>query len=288
MPKHVQTHLSGIFRPRLLPTGRAVSGGGYDPDAIVFFGVTGLTDVPQKDALNALVVGLKAQGLWTKMNAIYPMLGGTAGTHAVNLRSPGTYNLTFSGGVTHSSTGVLWDGTTGYGDSGLVPTSVLTNNSTHLSYYSRTANTTNTYDIGVLSTANDQAMYICCYYSSGGSTAFSGAYDGSVGLDVAALTPAQNTASSGFYVGSRDGTAYHVLAKNGSLGTVVTTESVFGDMTAIINSVIVGGVSRLGSMFLYSNRECAFASIGAGLSAANITAFNTLVQDYQTALGRQV
>ena len=65
-----------------------------------------------------LITCLKAAGVWNLMDAIYPMVGGTLGTCAINLKNPGTYNITWHGGVTASSAGVTGDGATGYGDTG--------------------------------------------------------------------------------------------------------------------------------------------------------------------------
>jgi hypothetical protein len=54
----------------------------------------------------------------------------------------------FNGGWTHSATGALPNGTTGYANTFLVPSSTLSINSIHLSYYSRTNNTSGGVDFG--------------------------------------------------------------------------------------------------------------------------------------------
>jgi hypothetical protein len=48
----------------------------FDPDAIAFLGAAGLTDAATCYAINNLVTGLKLNGLWTKMQAIYPFYWG--------------------------------------------------------------------------------------------------------------------------------------------------------------------------------------------------------------------
>jgi hypothetical protein len=40
--------------------------------------------------------------------------------------------------------------------------------------------------------------------------------------------------------------------------------------------------------YSYENKECAFASIGDGLTDADVANLYTIVQKYQTTLGRQV
>jgi len=90
------------------------SGGSVDPDAQVFITAAGITDPTQQTAINTLVVGLKADGLWTPMQALYPFVGGTATTHKYNLKDPrdldAAYRLSFYGGITHSSNGVILSG----------------------------------------------------------------------------------------------------------------------------------------------------------------------------------
>jgi hypothetical protein len=59
----------------------------YDSDAAAFFTSTGITNTTQKDAVNTLVLELKAESLWTKFIAIYPLVGGSATTHKYNLKN---------------------------------------------------------------------------------------------------------------------------------------------------------------------------------------------------------
>ena len=91
-----------------------------DPDAQAFINAAGITGTTQQSAINTLVVSLKANNIWTKFDAIYPMVGGTATTHKFNLKNPAdtnaAYRLSFVGGWTHSSTGALPNGTNAYAD----------------------------------------------------------------------------------------------------------------------------------------------------------------------------
>jgi hypothetical protein len=79
----------------------------YDPDALAFFTATTITDNIQKNAINQLLIDLKAAGIWIKIKAIYPMVGGNAATHNYNLKNPtdldAAFRITFVGSWTHSS-----------------------------------------------------------------------------------------------------------------------------------------------------------------------------------------
>ena len=60
----------------------------YDPDTTTYLTATGLDEPTYGHTLDALVKDLKATGLWTKMQAIYPFVGGTAALHKWNLKDP--------------------------------------------------------------------------------------------------------------------------------------------------------------------------------------------------------
>jgi len=107
-----------------------------DADAFNFVEATSLTDETQIQAINSLVLGLKANNLWTKMVAIYPFVGGSAFTHKVNLKTPGIYDVIWSGGIIHTNQGSITTSTNGLGNTGFIPTSMLPNisSSVHISF----------------------------------------------------------------------------------------------------------------------------------------------------------
>jgi hypothetical protein len=102
------------------PPARAAAPPGPDPDAQAFITAAGITDPTQQSAIDALVVGLKADGLWTSMMAIYPLVGGTASSQKYNLKDPrdldAAYRLTFGGGWVHNSSGIVGNGFNTYAD----------------------------------------------------------------------------------------------------------------------------------------------------------------------------
>jgi hypothetical protein len=112
-----------------------------DPDAQAFFSrVTtagGTLSTTEQNAVNQLVIDLKANSLWTPMKAIYPMVGASAAACAQNLRSSsftGTFTAT---GWTFASTGVSGNGTSAFMDTAYIQnndTSVSTDNF-HQSFY---------------------------------------------------------------------------------------------------------------------------------------------------------
>jgi hypothetical protein len=91
-----------------------VTAAGFDTDAQAFFDrVTtagGTLSATEQNAVNTLVVGMKADGIWTKMKAIYPMVGASAAACAQNLKSA-SFTGTLYGANTFSSNGLITNGT---------------------------------------------------------------------------------------------------------------------------------------------------------------------------------
>ena len=116
------------------------SGGvSFDADALAFITAASITDNTQKTAINTLVTDLKTYGIWSKMKAIYPFVGGTESQHRFNLKDPraldGAFYITFYGGMSHSNLGIVPNGTTAYADTKFNPTGNLSVNNAHISSY---------------------------------------------------------------------------------------------------------------------------------------------------------
>lgn len=90
--------------------------GGLTP-AAAFLAAAGITDPTITAAINTLVNDLVGYGIWNKILAIYPFVGGTATTHKFNLKDPrdlnAAFRLVFSGGITHNASGVTGNGVNG-------------------------------------------------------------------------------------------------------------------------------------------------------------------------------
>ncbi len=252
-----------------------------DPDAQAFITAAGITDATQQSAINTLVVELKAYGIWTKMKAIYPFVGGTSSTHKWNLKDPrdldAAFRLVFSGGWTHSSTGALPNGTNAYADSKLNSLNNTTLNSTHFSYYSRTNSNATEVEISSSTTITGGGTGSLLEIRTSGVSYYRVNSD----LGYATYTDAN---SLGFYIANR--TASNVINgwKNGSKVATATTTS---KTQANINYWI-GALNQNNVASLYTTKECAFASIGDGLTDTEATNLYTAIQAYQTTLGRSV
>lgn len=245
----------------------------YETESETFFTAAGITDTGQKNAINSLVLDLKSYSLWSKCIAIYPFVGGGATPHAVNLKTPGTYDLTFYGGWTHDSNGVQGNGTTGYADTSINDNTVLSLNDAHLSIYSRTDNDGLRCDIGVNNV--DDEINIFAKFSN---VFYPRVHNTNSGV--------ANTANSQrLFIANRVSSTEVRAYQDGSLKTITNSSSAKANGTILIAALRRIGVSDIA---FYSNRQYAFASIGNGLTDQNMTDLTTAVTTYQTALSRNV
>ena len=195
------------------------SSGPPDPDVAAFLTATGITDATTSTAIDNLVLDLKGYGIWTKIKAIYPFVGGTATTHKFNLKDPqdtnAAFRLSFVGGWTHSANGALPNGTNAYADTFLNGLSILTNASNHLSYYSRTSSTTGVeVEIGSSDTAsNFFQVRSAVNYVAGGAV-------------IVSFTSTAN--AQGFWLGSKENAASRRAYKNGVVETLSTANNTTG------------------------------------------------------------
>ncbi len=259
------------------------AGGGINPDAQAFLTATGIVDATITTAINDLVNALQAQSLWTKMQAIYPIVGGTANTHKYNLKDPqdtdGSFRLSFNGGWTHSATGALPDGSTAYADTHFIPATNGTVNDGHLSIYSRTNGTTglDMYALG------GGYWGIAANAVVAGAEYLSDAYDSASSNRI--TTPVAN--SLGLFVDARTNSTTHKAYQNGSqLGS--TDSSTSSGFASVTLSLYLGAANNGAGPALFSNHEYAFASIGTGLSDTDVAHLYTAVQACQVTLSRQV
>jgi len=258
---------------------KSASGAAVDPDAQAFITAASITNPTQQSAINTLVTDLKGYSIWSKMKALYPFVGGTAAQHKWNLKDPrdldAAFRLVFSGGWTHSSTGALPNGTNAFADTKLIPNTNLSLNSTHISGYLRT-------------NLNSEAPILS---SENAGTYNNGLYIwpklGSIGYSVRIN---DNTSQSGgtntddirgFHVALRTASNVKKYRLNNAERFNVTTAS-----TALNTSSIYIAASRNNAN--YFNNEIAFSSIGDGLTDTEAANFYTAVQNFNTALARQV
>jgi len=260
-----------------------VFGVAIDPDAQAFFNrVTaagGTLTSTEQTAVNTLVVQMKTANVWTSMKAIYPMVGASAAACAQNLKSS-SFTGTFTSGWTFANTGVTGNGVSSYLNSNFIPsTNGLSYNDNHISFYSRTsaqAFVAQPYDMG--STTNISSDLYSLWTRRNIDIA---GYDS--GNFASNRITFSNTNGQGFYCG----TALTLTSKYFKNGINQGTATLSPTSISSIN-LFICGFNDNNSSFFYSQKECAFASLGLGLTDTQASNFYNAVQAFQTTLSRQV
>jgi hypothetical protein len=209
------------------------------------------------------------------MKAIYPMVGASAAACAQNLKSS-SFTGSFTSGWTFASTGVTPNGTSAYFNTNLAPNLILTQNSTHISFYSRTNISINQVEMG---------SYAAFPNRLGMQIIFGGNYSGDQ-YNTTGRVNVSNSDSRGYYIDTRTNSITHKAFKNNSQFGSTDTQIAIGLLSVITNNVYIGCLNNPNS--LYSTKECAFSSIGDGLNDTQASNLYTAVQTFNTTLSRQV
>jgi hypothetical protein len=253
----------------------------YDADALAYFTAnTTITSAADKNAINTFYLGLKSDGIYTKIKAMYLPLWSSATANKWNLINPldtnAAFRLTFSNGWTHSSSGIT--PTNAYAITYLSPLNNLQLNSTHLSYYSRTNSNAAEVEIGVQS--NNGLNYTILELRT---TNLSYSI---INSTITGIVSGSDTDSRAFYLGNR--TASNVV-------------NLYRNSTKIINSSTLStnrpeGFIYLGAFYsgsasapsTYSIKQCSFSSIGDGLTDAESVNFYNRLNTLMTYFGINV
>lgn len=247
-------------------------------DAVIAGG--GSLTTAEQIAVNTLVTDLKAYSLWSKFDAVYPMVGGTATSTKYNLVDPqdtdGAFRLTFNGPWTYASTGITGDKSTTYADTHLDPATYLSLNDTHISYYSRTNNSSvGVVEMGIADNGGN-SLFIAPRYNGGTSNYRA--------VNAAQTVAGVSPTSTGLFQANRIASGTSKQFRNGS---AINTDSI-ASVALSSRTIYIGAYNHyLGNNFP-TDRECAFASIGQGMTDAEAANFYKSVQAFQTILGRQV
>jgi hypothetical protein len=257
-----------------------------DYDALAFISAAGITDQTQVIAINDLTRSLKLTGIWSKMKAIYPFVGGTAGTHKWNLKDPrdvdAAYRLSFTGTWTHSSNGAEPNGTNAFANTFLNPRNNLTNAElVHLSYYSRTDSAFST-EICIGCSDGTGATGLWIRRSTNGCGI---SYDTQTGNATHYVGTGTVTNSLGLFLGVLTSTDILFYSNNTS---VALTKINNRNINRQNRPLYLGAQNAAGTASNFSNKQCAFASIGTTLTSQNATDFYNAVNQFQITLGRNV
>jgi hypothetical protein len=246
-----------------------------DPDWLAYYNrviaAGGSLSTTEQNATKTLVADLKANGLWTPMKAIYPMVGASAAACAQNLKSS-SFTGTFTSGWTFASTGVTPNGTSAYMDTTFKPfTEGIGLNSFAFGVYCRNDVLSK---VAFGATENAKNAYVLAKSSFG---LYSGVNDNE-GL----VTP-NWTDGRGFFINSRTASTEYALFQNTTKKTRTSNSVGVTDF-----KLFLGCYNSPAGAINFSAIEYAFNFISDGLTDTQASNFYTAVQAFQTTLSRNV
>lgn len=262
-----------------LPTQLGLIGSEYfgvDPDADAFFDrVTtagGSLSTTEKLSVDTLVKQMKTDGIWTKMKAIYPMVGASAAACAQNLKSS-SFTGSFTSGWTFASTGVQGNGSSAYMDTNFNPSLDYDNFNNGYSIYSRTNSSISKWDFGAF-----PGFHVYLNYPSIGCKAAIQSGDGN-------RAQFNDNDSRGLFTFINGGNNLRKAFRNGVLKN---TNTAVDNSTRINQSLPLSCLWDNNSYGNFSNRQYSILALHQSLTDTEASDFYTAVQAFQTTLSRQV
>jgi hypothetical protein len=254
------------FPSLIVKTGSA-GGGSYDSDAQAFFTGANITDTTEKNAWNTFVNSAKSAGYYSKFYGFWPMLGGTSSTCSYNAINTSAFQIIWEGSPDFTSAGVKSNSVSDYGGTaGDFDTSAegWTSTNSMLGYYSST--TMSSLEMGI---ADDSFQsFIAGYSGTQGQLSIGGISD----------FVSKSYTNGCCILNNHTGTKkyYHQGTER---VTFTGTAVYYGGAIIILGD---------GGTFYYSSGRMSAAFVGDGFTSTEISNFQTHIQTFQTALGRNV
>jgi hypothetical protein len=250
-----------------------------DPDAQAYMddiiAAGGTLSATEEGAINVLFQNLKSAGIYSDLTAMYPVVGSTEPSFAINAIGVTAYNLIFNGGFTFSSSGFTATTSSSYAATNYVPFTEHPSGAMSMGAFANTnVSLVDNYTMGAFSSSS---RFLAWDLGSGQVT---GEYLAN-SITSQALVPGN---PFGFIQLSSDGTTKYVVAnKNG----IQYAASAAKDGTTLPSvQIFISNINVLGSPYkLQAGRIC-FAYMANYLNPAKITLFGSIVNTFQSTLGR--
>ena len=252
----------------------------YDTDALAYFTAnTSITSSADKSAINDFYLGLKSDGVYTSIGAMYlPIWGST--NSKWNLITPvdndASFRLTFTGGLTYASTGITPNGTTGYANTHYNVNTNGSINSCHLSFYSRTSiDVSSSEEMGCLTDASTRHEFSI---NSVGTAYLT------LNANNSYATYGPTSLSTKLYIGTRTASNLTTIYRDGTSIASSTNAST----SKPSYDIYIFGRNLAGTANSFSTKQGSFMSIGLGLDSTKALALNNRVTTLLTYFGINV
>ena len=233
---------------------------------------TGVSPDPIMEAsITILYVDLDMAGLYNKILAMYPFVGGLAGSNALNFdRTKPQYDITWYGGMTHDISGSTGNGVNGYGDTNFSTSGFTDVDKSVFGFYTITPPPTSDGRHGVVNQTPSWGIGIseASWYRHGNDSAST-----SLGL----------TANTGTFLTVRTGsTESKLIFRN----NIQFTKG--GDLTISGTDATFWFFNLNGNNTRWSSAKLSFGIIAEDLTYSEAQTLSTIINDFQINLGRNV
>ena len=256
-----------------------------DPDAEAFLNAVvatgGTIDATITSAINTLFTDLKSTGIYNELTAFYPAVGSTSGSTALNgIRTNDQFDILW---VRADLMVFDYSGATGAGGSNtaggityLVPDNDFVRGNRHICFYSTGDKGVELFGYECGGGAGNMNLLIISY---GATTGYFG---------YGSFNTFSNTDQTGFYYSQVSGATspYTLLGYKNGTQVVNTTsgDNLGGGYMSVLSD-------NRAAVPAYNVTECSdkrmgWASFGNDLTSTQISQFETIINDFQTALGR--
>lgn len=250
-----------------------------DTDANAYISATSLTDSEQESAYK-LIVDLKSNSLWTKIQAIYPFKGTTAAQHKFNAKNPidtdGAFRLTFNGAATFGNNGYQLNGSS-YANTYFVPSAQQNVNSNGMTIVCGTNNAAYGSDVVDIGSFNSQTQKSYVVVKNNNTN-----YARVVGLNSTNISITGNDESRGIFTGTKQSaTVTDLFIK----GVQIATVSSGGTLPTV--ACFIGAMNLNGSQYGNSNQRIQIVIIHEGLSDGEVATLHSIIDLSETIAGRK-
>jgi len=279
---------SPTITPTMTPTPSSSSPPPPDPDALAYLADVvasgGTTNPTIEAAVDTLFKELKNNGLYSKIEVMYPYVGGTAGSHAINAHLNKTYDIDWYGGWVFSSSGSTPNGIDTYGDTHFIPTTADTYNWTsgiYLSTFAATSNFDDDYGVWLENSITSVGLYrvFNSYWNNGGTYAI-----GVGSTQIAGINPSTNGGNTIITRSSSNNTTFYINGVLNGIGSF----SVDNTYDNQLYPIYLGTTNYNGSFggFGSNKNQCFFFICNQVLSPTEIPILDNIINTFQTSLGR--
>jgi hypothetical protein len=265
----------------------------FDADAAAYLSVVlssgGTLSPTISAATNTLFTQLKSNNLYSKIDVMYPMLGSNAGGNGIDAKNPvsGGYPIQWFGGMLFSDKGAIGNGSNAYGT-----TYYIANVSSNPLNYgwgiymyddgNFAANTGEVYNSGAFDGTYLSTM-------RGETTTTVGLYGYGVGDPRGSLSIPTASDYTGNYAFTFNSSKLKSLYRNYNVGSGTTTSLTMAGTAALSNQDIYVFVLNLnGSPYIgnYWSGTMSFYWIGESMTTGEVSTLSTIINTFQTTLGR--